>query len=99
MSNSNLKGRATAAFTVASDVADGVVTIIVTADATSDDVAVFTQTVNGTVALGKAVAEVGKFATPITTSERKLASQLDMYAAAGLTKAQAQALATKVNNL
>ena len=96
---SNLKGRATAKFAVVSDVTDGVITITVTADATVEDTPTLNQSVNGTVALGKAVAELGKSATPITASERKLTDQLAMYADAGLSEAQAKALASKVNGL
>ena len=99
MSNSNLKGRATAVFTVESNITDGVLFVNVVADATDEDYEHTSQSVNGTVALGKAIAELGKAATPITASERKLTEQLAMYAEAGLTVKQAKALASKVNSL
>ena len=97
MSNSNLKGRATATFVVMSEVTNGVLSITVTADATTDDSAPFAQDVNGTVALGKAVAELGKSATPITASERRLSAQVEAYVDAGLSYEEAVELAEKIN--
>ena len=97
--NKNLKGRATATFYVTSVISDGVLTIETVSDATVDDYDTFTQEVRGTVALGKALAELGKDATPITASERRMTEQLAMYADAGLTEKQAKALASKVNSL
>ena len=100
MSNPNLKGRATAAFTVEYEVTDEVLTITVTADVEGhEDYIGEIATANGTVALGKQVAEFGKIATPVTASERKLAAQVEMYIDSGLTEAQAIVLAAQVNSL
>lgn len=99
MSNSNLKGRATAAFTITATNADGVVTMTVTAASTSDEWTTASDSVNGTVALGKAIAELGKVATPITASERKLSAQVALYLQAGMTEKQANKLAASVNNI
>ena len=99
MSNPNLKGRATAAFTILTDIEDNVLRMVITADVVSEDSAVWETTANGTVALGKAVAELGKIATPITAAERKLEAQVSMYVNAGLSDDEALALATQVNSL
>ncbi len=95
----NLKGRATATFNVVSSITDGVLRIVVTADATEDDYDDYGQTVNGTVALGKMVAIEGRGATPITASERKLAAQVALYMEAGLDLETATATAAQVNSL
>ncbi len=99
MSNTNLKGRATATFNVVSSITDGVLRIVVTADATEDDFKDYSQTANGTVALGKMVAEEGKAATPVTASERKLAAQVALYMESGLDLETATAIAAQVNSL
>ena len=90
------KGRATATFKVASSIVNGVLEVVITADATvGDDIGhIPTQTVNGTVALGQAVAELGKQATPITSADRKFAETVENNIAAGLTLEQATSLAT-----
>ena len=95
----NLKGRATATFDVVSSITDGVLRIVVTADATEEDFKEYGQTVNGTVALGKAIAEEGKAATPISASQRKLAVQVTLYMESGLDLDAAVALAGQVNSL
>jgi hypothetical protein len=97
--STNLKGRATALFDIYSTNRDGRLEIAITADSTSEEWGEVSDTANGTVALGKIVAEIGKFATPITASERRWNNQVAMYVAAGLGDDEAYALATQVNSL
>ncbi len=97
--STNLKGRATAAFSIVAVNEDGTVTITVTANSTGDEWEFVTETVQGTVALGKLVAELGKVATPVTASERRLNEQVAMYVAAGLDEGEADELALQVNSL
>ncbi len=95
----NLKGRATASFYVEAFNEEGKVTITVIADSTGDDWKSVGETVQGTVALGKFVAELGKVATPITASERKFTEQVALYVEAGLDESAAEALAVEVNTI
>ena len=97
--STNLKGRATASFDVSAFNEEGRVTITIIADSTGDEWEYVTETVQGTVALGKLVAELGKVATPITASERRLNEQVAMYVAAGLDESEAEELASQVNSL
>ena len=99
MGNSNLKGRATAAFDVEATNEGGTLFITITADSTSEEWTTSSDTVQGTVALGRAVAELGKVATPITAADRRFESQVKMYVDAGLGVGVAVALARQVNSL
>jgi len=97
--STNLKGRATASFYVEAFNEEGRVTITIIADSTGDEWEYVTETVQGTVALGKLVAELGKVATPITASERRFTEQVALYVGAGLGKNEAHALAVQVNTI
>lgn len=94
MGNMNLKGRATAKFAIEHSIVDGVLRVIVTSDATTSDYSERLSIANGTVALGKELAELGKSATPITAADRKFATAVANNMAAGLELEQATALAT-----
>jgi hypothetical protein len=95
----NLKGRATAEFDVFSTNRDGQLEITIMADSTSEEWNESSDTVHGTVALGRLVAEIGKVATPVTASERRFTEQVSLYVAAGLGEDEANALAEQVNTI
>ena len=97
--STNLKGRATASFDVTATNEEGLLTVTVNADSTSDEWEYVSETVNGTVALGKLVAELGKVATPVTASDRRFTEQVALYVDAGLGDDEAYALAVQVNTI
>ena len=85
------KGRATATYVVTEEVVEGELQIAIVVPATVEESAINTYTVNGSVALGKAIAAAGvQFATVPTKAEAKRASQLARLVASGKTEAEAQ---------
>lgn len=88
-----MKGRPTAKFTVDREINDeGELTIVITTDTlATDELGTFvTDTANGTVALGKVVAELAKVATPETAAERKRNENIRLLVNAGLTQEAAE---------
>ena len=86
------KGRPTAEFTIRNQVDGDSLTITITADITAGDYADSVEYfyANGTVELGKVVAELGKTATPLTAADRKRADNVALLTAMGLTKDAAE---------
>lgn len=98
--NLTLKGRATAAFGIVSDVTDGILTIVVTADATSGDYGFAKTSAAGIGELGREVAELGKAANPITAAQRRFDAAVDeVVNTLGVTEAQATATLKRIAQL
>ena len=86
------KGRATATFVVEHDVTDNELVITITVPSTSDD-AYGVDTVNGSVALGRFVAQTAvQFASVPTKAEANRAEQFDALKAMGKTDTEANDL-------
>ena len=84
------KGRATAAYSVGYDVRDSELHITVNVPSTSDDMDYKFKTVNGSVALGKFVAQLGvKYASVPTKAYAEQLAQFNALKAAGKTDEQA----------
>jgi len=91
------KGRATTTYTINHRVTpEGDLLIEVNASGASDEYFDWIASeANGTVALGKAIAEIGKLATPITSKQAKVAALVADMVAEGISKERATELASK----
>ena len=87
------KGRATAAYTVGYDVSDSELHITINVPSTVEEFDYEQTTVNGSVALGKFVAQLGvELASVPTKARREQESKHAQLVAAGKTSAQADTI-------
>jgi len=87
------KGRATTEFMIEHWITESELVIKVHAPVESEDVFAELSYANGTVALGKAVAEIGKLATPETAREKRVKAYAQDLVAEGLNEERALELA------